>query len=152
MDRNLISSWLKYNKALQSISAIMGGTKNIVGEFAEKLASLYYKSDQLTASHPSCDIVDRKGRRIQVKSRRLENIRATQLNVIRSWEFDILMVILFSEDGDILKAIEISSEDAQKYAKFNEHQNGWIITTSDNFLEGNDVKDITQKLRKLMSQ
>lgn len=152
MEKNMITAWYKYNKALQSISQIMGGTKNIVGEFAEKLASLYYKSAQLTASHQSCDIIDRKGRRIQVKSRRLENIRATQLNVIRSWDFDLLLVILFSEEGDILKAIEITSEDAKKYAKFNKHQNGWIITTSTPFLESGEVKNITQQLRKLMAQ
>lgn len=151
MDKNIIPAWYKYNKALKSISNIMGGTKNIVGEFAEKLACLYYKSDQLTASHPSCDLIDRKGRRIQVKSRRLENIHATPLNVIRSWEFDVLVVILFSEDGDILKAIEISSADARGYAKPNGHQNGWIITTTENFLEGNEAKDITQRLRKIMS-
>lgn len=147
MDKNIIPAWYKYNKALKSISNIMGGTKNIVGEFAEKLACLYYKSDQLTASHPSCDLIDRDGRKIQVKSRRLKNICTRSLNVIRSWDFDVLLVILFSEDGDILKAIEISSEDAKKCAKFNKHQNGWIITTSHAFLEGEDVKDITQKMK-----
>lgn len=152
MENDVISAWYKYNKAYKSLTQIMGGTKNIVGEFSEKLAALYYKTGQLTASHPSCDIIDRKGRRIQVKSRRLENISTTQLNVIRSWDFDVLLVILFSEDGDIHKAIEITSEAAKKYAKFNKHQNGWIITTSTSFLAGEDVKDITQKLRKLMSQ
>lgn len=41
MDKKLLSAWSAYNKALSKISQIMQETKNIVGEFAENLASMY---------------------------------------------------------------------------------------------------------------
>lgn len=150
MNKKLLLTWLNYNQSLKEISQIMKGTKNILGEFAENLACLYYNSEKEQASQESYDIVRNDGKKIQVKSRRIDKIKSTQLNVIRSWNFDILLVILFSEDGYVLRAIEVDVEAAKKFAKKNSHQNGYIITTNNDFLYGKHAKDITSELENIL--
>lgn len=149
--KNIISLWIKFNEIFKEISFAMNGTNNIVGEFAEKLIGLYYNAEQPTASQPSYDLITKDGKRIQVKSRRLEKLGATTLNVIRSWDFDLLIIVIFSQYGKVLKSIEISSDEAKKYAKYNQHQNGWIISTTEKFLCESDSRDITSELNKLLS-
>lgn len=150
MDTNFLSAWFNYNKYFKQISQIMKGTKNIIGEFAENIACLYYKTEKITASQKSYDIIKNDGKKVQVKSRRLDKIKATKLNVIRNFDFDILLVILFSEDGYILKAIEMDVKYAKIFAKENKYQHGYIITTTNDFLYGIHAKDITKELEELL--
>jgi len=146
----LISLWKDYNKASTLLTKAMGGTSNEVGEFAEMLAAKYYNAEQLPASNKSADLKTSDNKRIQVKSRKIEYLKATSLNVIRSWDFDILVVILFSKEGNIIKAIEINVEDAKSLSKQNKHQNGYVLTTSKNLLEHYNSKNITDDLQNII--
>jgi hypothetical protein len=125
----LVLLWKNYNNASTLLTNAMGGTANEVGEFAERLACIYYKGKQLPASMKSADIILDDGRLIQVKSRKINTLKTTSLNVIRSWDFDLLVIIIFSSNGGVLKAIEIDASTAKGLAKRNEHQNGYILTT-----------------------
>ena len=147
---NLISLWKNYNNASFLLTKAMGGTANEVGEFAEHLVCKYYNAKQLEASQKSADLITEDGKLIQVKSRKIEQLTSTNLNVIRSWDFNILVVVLFSKVGNILKAIEIDSIIAKQLAKFNTHQNGYILTTSKELLENNRSKDITKFLQSIL--
>jgi hypothetical protein len=53
-------------------------------------------------------------------------------------------MIIFDLNGKILKALEVPVNIAQEYAKENDHQNGWVITTTQNFLNNSNSKDITK--------
>jgi hypothetical protein len=146
----LVSLWKNYNNASALLTNVMGGTANEVGEFAERLVAKYYNAEQLMASNKSADLKTNDNRFIQVKSRKIDHLTTTSLNVIRSWVFDILVVVLFSKDGNILKAIQINSNYAKELSKWNEHQNGYIITTSKDFLENKYSIDITEQLQNIL--
>lgn len=141
--------WLKFNEYSNKLASSLGRTSNVVGEYAEHLANSYYQGKLLDISCVSADIETLDGSRYQVKSRKIKGSKSTQLNVIRSWDFDYLVVILFKQDGKILKAIEVPVSVAKEYAVENKHQNGWVITTSQSFLNDNRSKDLTIKIKSL---
>jgi hypothetical protein len=147
----LVSLWKNYNNASLLLTKAMGGAANEVGEFAEKLVCKYFNATQLNASNKSADLITEDGKLIQVKSRKIEQLISTSLNVIRSWDFDILVVVLFSKDGNILKAIKIDSVTAKGLSKNNKHQNGYILTTSHELLDHNNSDDITMELQNILN-
>jgi hypothetical protein len=154
MDKNfnlLISLWKNYNYASSLLTESMGGTANEVGEFAERLVAAYYNAEQLIASNKSADLKTYDNKLIQVKSRKIEKLKTTSLNVFRSWDFDILVIVLFSKDGNILKGIEINAKDAKKIAIGNSHQNGDVLTTNNNLLNHSNAVDITSGLQSLIN-
>lgn len=150
MESTIISLWIDYLRASSLLIKTIGGT-NIVGEMAERIVVDYYKGEQLTVSSKSADIKCQNGKLIQVKSRILKSIKSTPLGVIRSWDFDLLVVVLFAPDGHILKAIELDSDNAKKISKYNQHQNGWIITTNRSLLDHKKSNDITDGLNIMLN-
>jgi hypothetical protein len=141
--------WLKFNEYSNRLAVALGRTSNIVGEYAEYLAHQYYGGRLLAISGSSADIETEDGKLYQVKSRKIKGAPTTQLNVIRSWNFDFLVVILFDSNGEIRKALEVPVDVAKEYAATNSHQNGWIITTTYKFLSDQRSKDISIPLSEL---
>jgi hypothetical protein len=145
----VIELWKKYNEYSERLSFALGRTGNIVGEYAEYLAQKYTGGSLLKASNASADIQAPDGTYYQVKSRKINGNLTTQLGVIRSWEFDSLFVILFDRDGKVLKSIISPVSIAKEYGKKNNHQNGWIITATQEFLYDSRSIDITEDVKKL---
>ena len=143
--------WLKFNEYSNKLASTLGRTSNIVGEYAEYLAHQYYGGNLLEISGSSADIETDDGKRYQVKSRKVKKSSSTQLNVIRSWDFDYLVVIIFDSNGLIKYALEVPVKVAKEYGVENSHQNGWIITTTQKFLNDKRSKDIKPPLTKLNS-
>jgi len=141
--------WLKFNEYSNKLAAALGRTSNIVGEYAEHLAHRYYGGRLLEISGSSADIEAPDGTLYQVKSRKIKGTSSTQLNVIRSWDFDYLVVILFDANGTVKKALEVPVAIAKEYGVPSSHQNGWVITTSQKFLNDPRSKDITIPLSAL---
>ncbi len=141
--------WLKFNEYSNKLADALGRTNNIVGEYAEYLAHKYYGGSLLEISKASADIEATNGIRYQIKARKIKDTLSTQLSVIRSWDFDFLIVILFNPNGTVRQALEVPVEVAKEYGKINGHQNGWVITTSEIFLNDNRIKDISNPLSKL---
>lgn len=141
--------WLKFNEYSNKLADELGRTNNIMGEYAEHLAKKYYGGTLLNISKSSADLKADNGTLYQVKSRKIKSTTSTQLNVIRSWEFDYLVVILFNKNGNIEKAIEVPVEIAKEYGTSNSHQNGSVITTSQKFLNDSRVKDISKEISAL---
>ena len=135
--------WLKFNEYSNKLTTALGRTSNIVGEYAEYLALKHYGGRLLEISGSSADIETVDGNLYQVKSRKIKGAPTTQLNVIRSWDFNFLVVILFDTNGAVKKALEVPVEVAKEYGVANSHQNGWVITTSQKFLNDRRSKDIT---------
>jgi hypothetical protein len=143
--------WIKFNEYANKLAEALGRTSNIVGEYAEYLAHQYYGGRLLNISGASADIESDDGTLYQVKSRKLRAFTSTQLNVIRSWDFNYLVVILFDDSGRVFRAIEVPVEVAREYGKPNRHQNGWVITTTQEFLNDSRSRDITMALTALNS-
>ncbi|WP_374537134.1 DUF6998 domain-containing protein [Chitinimonas taiwanensis] len=139
---NLQELWFKYNDYSNRLTEALGRTSNVVGEYAEYLAHRHYGGRLLAVSGASADIEAPDGKRYQVKSRKVKGT-STQLNVIRSWEFDYLVVILFGAQGYVKRALELPVDVAREFAAPNKHQNGWVITTSRAFFSDPRCKDIT---------
>lgn len=150
MDATIVKLWMNFNMATNLMTDAMGGTSNIVGEFAERLVAEYYEGEKLTASSKSADIVLKDGTTIQVKGRIPRQTLTTSLGVIRSWDFDYLVAVLFAIDGTVVKAVKMDAETAKSVATPDKHQNGWVITTTKNFLEHPLAHDITDCLNRVM--
>jgi len=141
--------WLKFNEYANKLADALGRTSNIVGEYAEYLACRHYGGRLLPASNCSADIACDHGVLYQVKARKVKGVPTTQLSVIRSWDFDHLVVILFDADGTIRRALEVPVEVAKEYGVANRHQNSWVITTNQRFMFDSRSKDITAALSAL---
>jgi hypothetical protein len=146
----LVSLWKNYNNASALLTKFMGGTLNEVGEFAERLVARYYDAEKLPPSNKSADLRTAGNRLIQVKSRKIECLATTSLGIIRSWQFDLLVVVLFSKKGDILKAVAIDAKDAKALSRWDSHQNGHVLTTSGRLLDHPGSEDITEGLQGLL--
>ncbi len=141
--------WLKFNEYSNKLALKLGRSSNIVGEYAEYLVHQYYGGELLNVSNSSADIKTPVGDLLQVKSRKIKNTLNTPLSVIRSWNFDYLVVILFDENGAIKNALEVPVKVAKEYGKSNSHQNGWVITTSKEFLVDERISNITTRLSQV---
>ena len=64
--------WLKFNEYSNKLTAALGRTSNIVGEYAEYLAHKHYGGRLLEISGTSADIESLDGTLYQVKSRRIK--------------------------------------------------------------------------------
>ncbi|HBV20743.1 MAG TPA: hypothetical protein DEF07_03365, partial [Nitrosomonas sp.] len=138
--------WIKFNKYSNKLANALGRTGNIVGEYAEYLAHQYYGGSLIKISGAGADIITKDGTLYQVKSRRIRGTLTAQLNVIRSWNFHYLVIILFDAEGGIKRALEVPVKIAREYGVKNIHQNGWVITTTQRFLNDGRLKDITAPL------
>ena len=143
--------WKQYNDASNALAKKLGRTYNIVGDFAEHLAKIYLNGELFDASKSGADIKSKEGKLYQIKSRKMDKLKSTSLNVIRSWDFDYLLVLLFDREGEVLKAIESPVNIAKEYGKRNEHQNGWVITTNKDFLNEERNKDLTDIFNNLLN-
>ena len=149
---DVVHLWNKFNEYSNKLATALGRTSNIVGEYAEHLAHKRYGGKLLDISGHSADIESDDGTLYQVKSRKIKKTPTTQLNVIRSWNFDYLVVILFNQHGDIRQALEVPMEVAKEHGVQNKHQNGWVITTNKNFLTESRANDITHSIQKLSQE
>jgi hypothetical protein len=80
--------WNKYNEYSQKLAKALGRANNIVGEYTEYLALQYIGGELLKSSNTSADIRAKDRTLYQIKCRKIKNNLTTQLNVIRTWEFD----------------------------------------------------------------
>jgi len=144
--KTITELWFKFNEISNKLATELGRSKNIVGEYGEYLAHQYYKGKLLGVSKKGLDIIATDGKRYQVKSRKTNKLSTTQLSILRSWEFDFLIVILFDSYGNISKALEVPVDVAKEYSVANPHRNGWLITTTQNFLSNKRSRDITDNL------
>lgn len=143
-------AWYRYNQSVIDISSALGSTSNIVGELAELLVAKYTSGKTLGFSNKSVDIKTPEGKHIQVKARRMEKLKATQLGAIRSWDFDLLAVILFSLEGRVLKAILIDADSAKECSSFRGHINAWIVIANDKLFNHKETTDITCEITELL--
>lgn len=115
-----------------------------VGDYAEWLVSEKLGFVLEHNSQKGYDALDLKtGLRYQVKSRwerGAASVQSRELNVIRNYDdnqFDYLIIVIFDEHYDTIKP----------YARYNKHQNGYILIAKGEVLTDKETKNITLRLR-----
>lgn len=145
------SLWKSWNIPHEKLVKILP-TRNVVGEIGELLAMAYLKGTKET-NLKSFDILGKDGLKYQVKTRQLDKMRSTPLNVIRSWDFDKLIVIIFNTKGLVSNAIVMDALIVKKkYAKKNTYQNGFVVTASTKFFSDESALNITSSLNEILNK
>lgn len=142
--------WLDFCSAKNRIAAALGRSSNVVGELAERVVAEYHGTSPFEVSHPSADVELEDHTLIQVKARMLTDVRTTSLSAFRSWNFDVLAVILFEPGGTISFGGEIPRDAARRHAREVTHVNGWMISTTHDFLSDPAFTDLTDAYRKTL--
>ena len=89
------------------------------GDRAELLVATAYEGERAPNSQKSWDVLDRKGRRLQVKSRALDHtqVGANTTSPFRSWDFDAAVIVLLNpEDLAVGRAAELPVDVVQDNA------------------------------------
>lgn len=144
--------WFEFCSAKNRIASALGRSSNVVGELAERVVAEYHGVIPLTVSHPSADVELKDGTLIQVKARMLTDVRTTALSAFRSWNFDVLAVVLFEPDGHIVFGGQIPCADARRHARAVAHVNGWQISTTHEFLSDPAFVDLTEEYRGALDE
>lgn len=142
--------WLDFCSAKNRIAAALGRSSNVVGELAECIVAEYHGTVPFAVSHPSADVELADGTLIQVKARMLTDVRTTALSAFRSWNFDVLAVVLFEPDGRIAFGGEVPCAAARRHAREAPHVNGWIISTTRDFLSDPAFTNLTEAYRRTL--
>ena len=143
MTENIHALWFEYNNAKNKIQEALGRTANIVGEYTEKLVADAYGGELLPTSHKSADVILPDKRTIQVKARITNPGEVTELSAIRSWDFDILVVLLFEKSGKLFWAGELTPESAKEISRFYKHTNAYNIFTEARLFDARNSKNVT---------
>ncbi len=128
---------------------------NPVGDYTEWLISTglgLTLSEKSTAGH---DAKDQKGKRIEIKGRRITpQNKSRQLSAIRNLndkQFDYLGAVVFDEDYEILDAVMIPHEVVCEYASFRKHVNAHILHLRGEIVKDKRVRDISTDLSQVNS-
>ena len=127
-NRELLKLYTELMEELRS----RGTVRSSNGPGADVAEGLVAKALSLTlntASTAGYDGIDPRGRKIEIKCRRLtRHNESRQLSAIRNLDrahFDLLAGVLFNEDFSVMKAALIPFEVVKQHAVFVKHTNGW---------------------------
>ena len=125
-----------------------------VGDYAEWLVAEKLGFVLEHNSQKGYDAYDPKtGLRYQVKSRwerGAASVQSRELNVIRNYDdnqFDYLIVVIFDEHFGVKEAYMLPHDTVKPYARYNKHQNGYILIAKGAVLTDKETKNITLQLR-----
>lgn len=155
MDEEEVKKKLKdYASILHTLYAagIVRTYNSPVGDYAEWMVSLKLGLELQKNSTAGFDALDRDtGLRYQIKSRWMHpGKNSRQLNVIRNYNqktFDYLIAVIFGVDFEMEEAYLIPHAIIQKYFPMNHHQNGIVVTLTNELISDSQVKDIKGELR-----
>ena len=151
--KNIEKSWMKFIEHLNKMKRMINGTSNITGDYAEFLVSKLYNAKKMPNSNKGYDLITSDGKRIQVKSRFVSSgHKSKPLNIIRSWDFEFLVVVLFNEDGSLYQVVEKDVGKAKELSDANDYQNGGIVRTTKDFLSGIDITDKTEEMKRIVNE
>lgn len=129
---------------------VLRSANNPVADFAEYMFCSTFGWKQAPPSEKGYDATDRNGRRFQIKGRRIiSSNKSRQLSAIRSFDtFDLLAVLLFSEDYRVHRAALMPNEIVKSKSRFQSRTRSFIFEARDDVWGISDVVDVTSQLRK----
>lgn len=123
---------------------------NPVSEYTEWLVSTRMGMALAPASTKGYDATASDGRKVQIKSRKNNaKNKSMILGIIRNYElnqFDDLIAIIYHEDFSIRYALQIPHELVKIYGRFNQHQNGYVLSITAKLLTDSNVRKIDEML------
>lgn len=120
------------------------------GDYAEFLVATALGGTLAPNSEKSFDVVA-DGSRLQVKARVVSDPARSgqlQLSPFRSFDFDEVVIVLFSDrDYSVRQAARLPVTAIKETSTFNTHVNGHIVHARADLLGGTDAIDVTDRLR-----
>lgn len=154
--KTLLCAFLAIKKRLTDEDlGVANSLTDPVGQYAEYLTLKVYggkRTNNGTAGH---DIIDRGGRKIEVKGRikKNENYKPkTYINDsnVSGKKFDYLVYIVFSNDFEIEYAFGVDRSNFNKIFKKVEYGNStpkWVVKAREELLKNPQIEDITRIFR-----
>jgi len=115
-----------------------------LGDFAEYLTQRAFGGTLLPNSGKSYDLLDVKGRRLQVKARTVGNgVRpSAKFSAFRSFDFDSAVFIAFDLDTyEVMWARLVAREDVEAAVRYSPHINGSSVRINVASRLGDDVTE-----------
>jgi hypothetical protein len=130
---------------------IVRSSNNPIADYAEYLVAKALRLKLADASTTGYDAVDDRGRRFEIKARRLtRHSNSRQLSAIRGLgdrHFDFLAGVLFNENHTVRLACLVPAEIVALVAVHRAHVNAWIMHLPDSLWRRDGVQDITAAVR-----
>ena len=127
------------------VRGVAGDDEQPTAGYAEILAAAHYRGSRQT-SDDRWDCVTGDGRRVLVRAL-IAPITGEgagrRLPAVRSWDFDLLLVVLFDGSYGMARATEIPVSLAEAAASFAPSSNGYVLHATDEFLDeaGTDITE-----------
>lgn len=135
------------------VRKIIRSSNNPVADYSEVLCEKAFSWRSAEKSTKGYDATDSRGKRYQIKGRRLtRHSRSRQLGVLRDLNddpFDYLVGIIFSEDFRVFRAcrIPISTLRSPGVCQYIARTNSWRFVLNENVWELPGAIDLTPKLK-----
>jgi len=148
--RELLASYSKILGELRRRGILRSGNAP-AGDLAEILVATAYGGELPGASEKSWDVRASDGRRLQVKARVAQPPGGSHFSVVRSWDFDAAVFVMFDpHDYSVANATEVEVEHVRAKSTYSEHTNGWRLTVSTLLKVGG--LDVTKRLRNAFDE
>ncbi|MCW1753034.1 hypothetical protein [Rhizobium acaciae] len=131
------------------IRNVLRSANNPTGDLAEYLFCAAFGWQQAANSVKGFDATGGDGIRYQIKGRRIhQRNKSRQLSAIRDLNgFDILAVVLFDDDYNIVRAALIPAAAVTEKSVYIAHTNSYKFQARDSIWDVADVTDVTERLR-----
>lgn len=143
-DKEIIEQYVELLSELQRRNLLR--SNNLVSDYGELVVSKALDLKLVRLSTKGYDAIDKNGRRYQIKSRREGSLKKSrQLGVLRNLDenvFDYLVAIIFDKDFSVKEIWKMPRTTALKYARFSNHQNGFILVMNDKILFDPTIEQI----------
>lgn len=149
-DDGLIKLYSNIIKELKRRNIIR--TKNIIGDLGEYFAIYYYNNtpglpnlQAAPAGTQNVDAISRKGERYSIKSTSsnltgvfygLNDKESTELE---KQKFEFVIIVIFSDDFELSRIIEINWEQFLKFKKWHKTMRGWNITITKDLIQDSKI-------------
>lgn len=133
--RELLALWAHALRELRDREVVQT-FNNPIGDIAEALVALHYGGERGSFSQASWDVKTREGELLQVKALRRTGAKTRRnLSPVRSDGYDAVIVVVFTEDLRVERAIRIPHPVVNELFAWNNHVAGRIITLTKKLLE-----------------
>ena len=140
--RELLALWAQALRELRD-REVVRTFNNPIGDIAEALVALHYSGQRSSSSHASWDVKTRRGELLQVKALRRTGAKGRRnLSPVRSDGYKAVIVVIFTEDLRVERAIRIPQPVVNELFAWRDHIAGRIITVTRKLLDHPDVSSI----------
>ena len=109
-------------------------TNNVTAEAGEEFAEQHYGVEPAPVNTKGYDLIDKKNRRVQVKTRKGSNFNIDDVRSLS--DFDIIALVTHNDDGDFTGLYEITSKEYKKHSTFRKDRLCFSLSVSPKMLKG----------------